>query len=312
MKVRRDPRSPKSSLTLIRMLFFLAVLVVVCARPAAAQAPSDPPLSPSPTQSGAPSPFIPPDCVVYYEFNDNYADSCSGNDLAAVNPQGFVQRPGGGLAATFSASAAGYLVSQPLTSLPAGNSARSITFWMQVASEGSGSIPVGWGWPTENGYYGDRAASVVWISSTSFMSPTSVAFATYNNDYIAQFPLGANASAWHFYCFTFDGAVVVAYLDGAVVGVGGLPQPADTYSDTPLYVGYHPWCCWGSSVAQYLDGALDEVGVFARALTGAEVGLMYAATGGGAQPPSSSGSSSASGSPTGTVSPTKPTRVKSL
>ena len=269
---------------------------------------------------------LPSGCVAFYSLSDSFADmSGNGAHLTAVRPQGFVAGPpavsGGGTAAYFNRSFQSYAVSASLMSLPSGNAARSMVFWLRVDSfhhgtittdiEFWGAIVVGWGHPSTIGQgYIQGAASVVSVSATGYAPDTfTTALSMYNNDWYAPaVPRStANVLEWHHYALTYDGSTACFYLDGVLVGSGALSAgAASTQANTPLYVGFHPWCCWGSSVNLYLTGAMARVGVFSRALSQGEVvTMMNASVGAPSASPTitGTGSRSGTGSQMGTLSP---------
>ena len=84
----------------------------------------------------------------------------------------------------------------------------------------------------------------------------------------AEHPFGSAISrrAWHHVAIVSDGSTLVAYLDGAPAGE---PQAVSLSSITgTLLVG-----AWiqGASNSDFFSGRIDEVRVYGRALTPAEV-----------------------------------------
>ena len=85
---------------------------------------------------------------------------------------------------------------------------------------------------------------------------------------------GTIAAGWHLVTATYDGAAARLYIDGAQVASETFTAPGNT--NYPLYVGRY----YGSNGYGW-NGALDEVRLYNRALTAAEVQAIY--SGGGAQ-----------------------------
>lgn len=86
---------------------------------------------------------------------------------------------------------------------------------------------------------------------------------------------------WHAVAGTFDGTTVSLYVDGRLVGATRAKAPrAIAYglaSQNDLTIGnYPPGICGFPTV---FDGAMDEVQVYRRALSAAEVGLLHGAPG---------------------------------
>ncbi len=104
--------------------------------------------------------------------------------------------------------------------------------------------------------------------------------------------------SWHYAVGTFDGTTVRLYVDGAEIG-SGTPYPGNIEyllrSSNDFYIGDYPGCA-----SRGFRGAIDDVTVWNRALTPAEIAA--AAAPGGAGNPSGSGSGSGSGGAGGSSS----------
>jgi hypothetical protein len=79
--------------------------------------------------------------------------------------------------------------------------------------------------------------------------------------------------AWSHVAATWDTASLVVYVDGAAVAttMPGLPPSASPFLPGPSTLLARNQCC-----AQYLDGALDEVRIYSRALSSSEIQTLYA------------------------------------
>ena len=79
---------------------------------------------------------------------------------------------------------------------------------------------------------------------------------------------------WQLITLTDDGHNLIAYINGNVVGTA---EKVATGSVTsyPLYIGYDP-----GGEDDYFNGAIDDVRIYNRALTAAEVKALYDGTGG--------------------------------
>lgn len=77
-----------------------------------------------------------------------------------------------------------------------------------------------------------------------------------------------NANQWYHVAATYDGSTVSIYLDGQLKGTRAVAAPIDT-STQPMRIGSD----YNTVVAslRYFPGAMDEVGVWERSLTAAEV-----------------------------------------
>lgn len=85
--------------------------------------------------------------------------------------------------------------------------------------------------------------------------------------------LAINDDTWHHTVAIFDLDGARLYLDGELVDTGGWTNGVGTSNETiPLRLGVYPG---GSN--RYLDGSIDEVALYSRALTGDEVMARYLA-----------------------------------
>jgi len=105
--------------------------------------------------------------------------------------------------------------------------------------------------------------------------------------------IDTNDGAWHHVLLTWDGAALVAYFDGEAVDRDDSQSGDVVHSDRPLYVGYGD----NSYTTSYdMDGAIDDVRVYRRALSAEDVGTLYereTATATPTQTPAQTGSATA-------------------
>jgi chitodextrinase len=101
---------------------------------------------------------------------------------------------------------------------------------------------------------------------------------------------GLVTMGWHLVTATFDGAAAKLYVDNALVASDTFTAPLST--NLPLYIGQY----YGGSAYGW-NGAIDEVRLYNRAITGAEVSAIYSYTGGASDttPPSTPANVSATG-----------------
>lgn len=106
---------------------------------------------------------------------------------------------------------------------------------------------------------------------------------------------------WHHVALVADGNLVSLYIDGQHAKTENSSNGINVRSKDDVHIGQ----CWGGG---YLTGAIDEVMIFERALTAAEVSALYKAQGGSQQPV---GPRSTAGTPKQTPSSPAP-RPKSI
>jgi hypothetical protein len=209
------------------------------------------------------------DLIAYYPFNNNLKDE-SGHSLDG-SPVGLcdfaTDRFGTPLSALkLQASNPGaVLVNSSL--FPKGNSARTVSAWIKpdfgnmTASPGgekSGAI-VSFG-PVSEATYGLWADAKL-TDGTNFNSRVVV---SYNGPYTVTHPQPADTN-WHHLALVFDGAFVSQFLDGELLTYTQLPvnTPGDELLIGRLTGGYRQYA-----------GAIDDVKIFNRALTAAEISAL--------------------------------------
>ena len=78
---------------------------------------------------------------------------------------------------------------------------------------------------------------------------------------------GAVTSGWHLLTGTYDGTTAILYVDNAIVASDTSTGPGST--NYPLYIGRD-----SGSVGHGWNGVIDEVRLYNRALTGAEISAL--------------------------------------
>jgi hypothetical protein len=143
----------------------------------------------------------------------------------------------------------------------------AISFWLYVPSWGSNYAPIimkgipssGWCSNAYNPFH-------IFNHYTGNYIPFSMCSATAIN-YLVISPRPSTGT-WHFYVYTFDGSYLKAYLDGVMVR--SVTQTISMKVDTnPVRIG-------GGNV--YFNGTIDEVRLYNRALSDAEIKAIYDAT----------------------------------
>ena len=143
----------------------------------------------------------------------------------------------------------------PAAGLPTGDSDRTLTVWVKANTflEGEAFF-AGYGkFKTYNQVYELGAAG-----STLFFSQWGGAI----------FGPALQTGRWYHVAVTNTSNKVRLYLDGKLAASGDLP--IDTAAGTKLFMGSLP-----DEPAKRLDGLVDEVGVYNRALTAAEIRAIY-------------------------------------
>src|SRR6476661_1999443 len=145
-------------------------------------------------------------------------------------------------------------VSLPATTpVPVGNSAYTIEAWIKPNQMGVYGI-IGWG------NYGTNSQV-----TALRLSPGGIHHYWWNNDLGAN--VGSLVGAWHHVVASFDGTTRRLYLDGTQVAADNPAGHAVPNANNLRIASTCPTSCGG----EYFPGSIDEVRVWNRALTAAEV-----------------------------------------
>jgi hypothetical protein len=151
-------------------------------------------------------------------------------------------------------------VSAPASQFTTGTSARSIAGWINPSSAASTRVPFAYG----DCASGDGKAFGVYLSTTDVLNFWGCG--------AADFSTGVTVSenTWSHVAVTYDGTDVRVYLNGAQVG----STTARTLGSSTSF-----WQIGGASLLDagnyYFPGSIDEVRVYSRALSAAEVATIY-------------------------------------
>ncbi len=142
--------------------------------------------------------------------------------------------------------------------LPTANAPRSLEAWVKTTS--SGPIVM----------YGSNATNDLFELN---VRATSLGLVTINNDHWFTTPYAVANGTWHHVIVTYDGAAsVTMYLDGSSLGTQTFASPLATVPDANgLLIGND---YWGS-----LSGSVDDVAVYPKALTAAQVLAHFSSSG---------------------------------
>ena len=160
-------------------------------------------------------------------------------------------------AVAFNGSAYAHLTTTPPTNLPAANGAVTISAWLKLGSTATVQDAVALGDGGSNGVKLGIQSVGSLAAWTWGATPTTLAST-----------LAPSDAAWHQVTFTYDGTNNRLYLDGALQSTTAAAHQsgATTVADLGSYDGTHELMAAG--------GAVDDVRVYNRALTGTEVSAL--------------------------------------
>ncbi|HBO44067.1 MAG TPA: hypothetical protein DD670_09065 [Planctomycetaceae bacterium] len=221
--------------------------------------------------------------VAYWSFDEGagttVADTIGGDNATLIGGTWTTGLLGGAL--SFNGTTDGVLVGAP-TSLDLGTNACTISAWVKlgVLPSGAGSAFTGIFDSLLDGYvmYVDKSANEIRMKVNSADS---------SNVYVGATRPGAadtsqfDITDWHHVVGTFDGAFGRLYYDGQLMDTVGVSKAGGTQvqSGQVAGIGYQPEAPNASGVLQpnqgYLNGALDEMAIWNRAINADEILYLY-------------------------------------
>lgn len=204
--------------------------------------------------------------VAYYPFTGN-ANDVSGNGRNGTINGGVtatVDRYGNANQA-YSFNGTNGNITVANWNLLTGNAARTISVWFKTAPKNTQQYFLSWGGSNHT----TNTGSILGIAADPSVTYHFLGFFGINNDLSL---LNANQyfdDRWHLMSFTYDGSTMNLYLDGV---------SQSTKTNSPLNTGSSNLVI-GSYIqsSNYFNGQLDEVRIYNRALTAAEVQQIYLA-----------------------------------
>ncbi|MEK7144567.1 MAG: LamG domain-containing protein, partial [Patescibacteria group bacterium] len=154
----------------------------------------------------------------------------------------------------------GNYIDAEVANFPAGASSRTVALWVKRSTSANF---------TENDYlfrYGNPASAQGFGLYSNIGATT---FTFYGNAYDFDTGITLGDTNWHQIILTFDGTNLRAYKDGVLISTtdrSGLNTVLSTYK---FRVGA------GLSPSQYFNGLIDDVRIYNRALTYAEIQQLY-------------------------------------
>lgn len=204
--------------------------------------------------------------AVYYrlsEVSGTTAADSSGNGALGAYASGAGSGVSGAIkgdpdtAASWNGNCCGLLTSFP--NLPYGTAARSLEVWIKTTAS-SFNYVMGYG------QSGDGRSFNLGVG------PNQVALVTYFDD-LSWNTTTLNDGNWHYIVITYDGQNAIAYVDRQRLGSQTFASPINTLSSR-LTVG-----CFAYGSFPCFNGSLDEVAVYNKVLTPAQVAAHYKAAG---------------------------------
>ena len=207
--------------------------------------------------------------VSWWPGDGNANDIVDGND-GTLNGANFTA---GKVGQAFSFDGVNDFVDTQATVGLTGAQARSIDVWVNIVADGggSGAIPVGYGVAATDQLF----ALAITKPGGDLSAARNVFFSGFFNDLLGTMPISLNT--WHHIAVTYDGTTVAIYVDG-VLDVSALKSLGTINSvlsmGKVISGGWTPF-----------NGLIDEVELFDRALSAAEIRAIFEAGSAGKRKP---------------------------
>ena len=202
--------------------------------------------------------YVPTNGLVgWWPFNNNATDESSNTNDGTVNGATLTNDRFGNNNAAYSFNGSNNYISMlTMNNIPMGNSARTLSVWMDPSSL--------WNqWTLTAIGYGSPSTNNAFIFG---LGNNIIAVQGWGNDYSS--PLTYTVGQWMHAVCTFDGTNIKIYVDGVLIGSG--TNTLWNTNGTEFYFGARP-----SQGNSFFPGQLDDIGIWNRALTPQEITDLY-------------------------------------
>jgi hypothetical protein len=147
--------------------------------------------------------------------------------------------------------------------LPMGDAARSFSFWVMVNSLDTDQYFLSYGDGATGQFFSPRIRPVSQGSYIGFMG--------YAADIDSNVVM--TTGEWMHLCYTYDGTTLKIYKNATEIASGSLSLNTSTTRD--FIIGARDY---NGSITKRMDGKLDQLRIFSKALSSSEVSTLYAET----------------------------------
>jgi hypothetical protein len=193
-----------------------------------------------------------PEVLSWWSGNDTALDMAGTNNGTLMNGATYAA---GKVGRAFSFDGVNDYLVAPDTGLPAGNSARTLVFWMKSSTQQDGKSPVIYGtWSAESAFYvslfGDKACIGGWNGFSEVCGTRTV--------------IDDN---WHFVALTYNSGTANLYVDGDPVPSATVTRTYSTVLSGNVYIGGIP--------SIHYTGLVDEVAIASVAVPGDDLVSVF-------------------------------------
>lgn len=207
--------------------------------------------------------------VAYYPFNGNANDESGNGNDGTVNGAALTEDRFGNANSAYSFNGASYINLGNQTALDFGTSPFTIVAWMKtLSSEKEVIVMKG----------GDEAGGARWMLSVNEMAVNKTNFILDDNTskYQQNDLLDVNDNRWHMVAGVRNGTDMILYVDGVPSAITALEASYDLSgtSQGNAYIGAG-FSYASSSIFKFFNGIIDDISIYNRALSSAEIDSLY-------------------------------------
>lgn len=201
--------------------------------------------------------------LAWYGFSGNTNDASGNNNNLTLN--GGVVATTDRIGAVNSAynfnGSSGYLIVNTFSEAFKQSGAFSFSIWLKVEGNSSTGVAMMSGISTSG-----RHIWNIQTNTTQGMFGTNKQGSAWNWAYGPSFTL----NVWEHYVATYDNGSMILYKNGVQVATQSNTYTTATFSANPLYIGKGL-----SATSGFFDGDIDDIGIWNRVLTAAEINNIY-------------------------------------
>ena len=196
-------------------------------------------------------------CIALYNLDGNANDTGGSYNGTASNvtyAQSYINQGG-----DFNGSSS--YISRDNAFLPTGNASRSFSFWTKLDTHSADAYFMSYGNGVTGQFFSPRVTPTAQGGYISFMG-----YAADLNSNVVM-----TTGEWMHLCYTYDGTTLKIYKNATEIGSGNISLNTATTRD--FIIGARDY---NGSITKHIDGKLDQIRIFNKALTASEVTTLYA------------------------------------
>jgi hypothetical protein len=196
--------------------------------------------------------------IGYWSFSGNAYDLSSNGNNGTVNGATLITDRQGNVQRAYNFNGSSDYLDFPILTLPVGNDPRTVSSWFKTTGTNDSM--------TISAYGSDGYGNIIFPQQ--IREEGKVIFETGSSSNMITSLNPVNTGEWHHVVTTYDGSKTNLYLDGLLQNSTNNISLNTSFSN--FQIGR---CVWNKS--EYFPGSIDDVGIWNRALTQAEITRLY-------------------------------------